>query len=256
MLNDRTPAFVFTYPFPRFKFRGKNQYLSGKQMRIRANLGAFVGTSILRSSGSKGFSMPELLAVLAVLAIMSAISIPYILNYRKVYRTDDQAMKMMDMMRESAQLALTRRRTVRFEIDLTDNTAKIIDENGAATDTLVKSIPMEKTADVRVDVKPNGVNKPNPPNYNDITFATDTVGHLNGSTPVNGHNVWSVRFQRDGTAVNNAGTPVSVNVYIWPPASPGSLTPRSLKEVRTITLFGGTGAIRFWKFDGTAFAAT
>ncbi len=203
-----------------------------------------------------GFSMPELLAVLAVMAIMGAISVPYLLKYRSVYRTDDQAIKIMDTMREAAQLALTRRRTIRFEIDLTDNTFKVIDERGTATDTLVKSIPMDKPADVRVDVKPSGVSTPNPPNYADITFAIDSVGHLAGTTTVTGHNVWSARFQLDGSVVNNAGTPVSVNIYAFPPVTPGSTTPKSLKLVRAITLFGGSGAIRFWKHNGTALAAT
>ena len=209
-----------------------------------------------RRAGERGFSMTELIAVMSVMAIMTVISVPYLINYRTPLRTDDQAIKMMDMMREAGQLALTRRRTVRFEIDLTDNSYKIIDEQGTATDTLVKSIPMDKPADVRVDIKPSGVTKPNPPNYTDITFAADTVGHLAGSTSVTGHSVWSARFQRDGSVVNNAGTPVSVNIYVFPPASPGSATPKTLKQVRAITLFGGSGAIRFWKHSGTALVAT
>lgn len=165
-------------------------------------------------------------------------------------------------MQETSQMALTRRRTFRFEIDLTDNTVKMIDERNPdpATlvneqDRLVKSIPLEKAADVRVDVLPAGVTKPNPPNYTDITFATDSVGHLNGTNTITGHNVWCARFQRDGSVVNNAGTPISVNIYVWPPAAPGSTTPRNLVEVRAITIFGGSGAVRFWKHNGTTFVA-
>jgi len=206
--------------------------------------------------GQDGFSMTELIAVMSVMAIMAVISVPYLVKFRAPLRTDDQAIKMMDAMRETAQLALTRRRAMRFELDLTDNTFKIIDEQGTAADTLVKSIPMDKAADVRVDVKPSGVTKPNPPNYTDITFAADTIGHLAGSTSVTGHNVWAARFNRDGSVVNAAGTPISVNIYVFPPATPGSSTPKSLKQVRAITMFGGSGAIRFWKHNGTAFAAT
>jgi Tfp pilus assembly protein FimT len=200
--------------------------------------------------------MAELLTVMAVMAIMVAISVPYIIRYRSPYRTDDQAVNMMDAMREAAQLALTRRRTVRFELDITDNSFKVIDEQGTNPDTLVKSIPLEKAADVRVDVLPAGVTKPIPPNFTDIAFTTDSVGHMAGSTSVSGHSVWVARFQRDGSVVNNAGTPVNVNIYLFPPLTPGSTTPKSLKLVRAITLFGGSGAIRFWKHNGTALVAT
>lgn len=211
-----------------------------------------------RPHGEGGFSMTELMVVVAVLIIMAAISIPYLVNYRKVYRSDDQAIKMMDMMREAGQLALTRRRSVRLEIDLTDNAVLIIDERGtgASDDELVKMVPLDQASDIRVDVIPNGVSKPNPPNYADAAYTIDTTGHKRGSTTVIGHSVWAARFQSNGSAVNGAGNPVSANLYVWPPGSGGSLTPRNKLEVRAITIFGGSGAIRYWKHNGTTFVAT
>lgn len=203
-----------------------------------------------------GFSLPELLAVLAVIAIVVTISIPYLLNYRKLYRSDDQALKIMDLMQETSQLAITRRRTFRFEIDLTANKLNVIDEAGTNADFLIKSIPLDKPADVRVDIIPSGVTRPNPPNYNNAAFAADTLGHLEGSTTVTNNSVWAVRFQRDGSAVNVAGLPVSATLFVWPPASPGSSTPRNTKEIRAITLFAPSSAVRFWKYNGTTFVAT
>lgn len=207
------------------------------------------------NGGERGFSMVELVVVLSIIIIMSAVSIPYILNYRKVYRSDDQATKIVDLISEAGQLALTRRRTMRLEIDLTDNAILIIDENGTNPDVQLKKIPLEKAADVRIDAIPSGVTKPNPPNYTDISFSTDAVGHLVGSTTVISHNVWVARFQRDGSVVNNAGTPISVNIYVWPPITSGSLTPRNTKEIRAITIFGGSGAVRYWKYNGSTFVA-
>lgn len=202
-----------------------------------------------------GFSVVELLVVLGIIAVLSAISLPYIVNYKKLYKSEDQALKVIDIMREAGQLALGRRRTIRFEIDLTDNAVLIIDENNALADTLIKKIPLEKTKDVRIDVLPTGVSKPNPPNYTDITFATDTVGHLVGSTTVTNHLVWAARFRSDGSVVNGTNVPVNANIYVWPPVTPGSTTPRNKGEVRAITMFGGSGAIRFWKHNGTTFVA-
>lgn len=202
-----------------------------------------------------GFSVVELLVVLGIIAVMAAISIPYLINYKKGYRSEDQTLKIIDLMRETGQLALQKRRTFRFEIDLTDNEVLIIDENGTAADSMLKRIPLEMTKEVRVDMIPVGVTKPNPPNYSDITFATDGLGHLEGATTVTGHNVWAARFRSDGSVVNASNNPISANIYIWPPQTPGSTTPRNKTEVRAITIFGGSGAIRYWKHNGVGLVA-
>ncbi|MEJ7624955.1 MAG: type II secretion system protein [Pyrinomonadaceae bacterium] len=206
-----------------------------------------------QQSKSRGFSVIELLIVLGIVAVMSAISIPYLFNYKRLYKSEDQAIKVMDIMRETGQLALTRRRSFRFEIDLTQNAVLVIDENNAAVDTLLKKIPLDATKDVRIDVIPSGVAKPNPPNYTDITFAADAIGHSSGGTTVTGNNVWAARFRSDGSVVTTGGTPINVNIYSFPPASPGNATPRNTREVRAITLAGLAGAIRYWKYTGTAF---
>ena len=200
-----------------------------------------------------GFSLMEIIIVLVVIAIMTAISLPYIYNYKKTYKSEDQALKVMDLMREASQMALTRRRTIRFELDLTNNAALIIDENGTNPDTQIKSIPLESVNEVRYDRIPTGVSVPTPPTYPDAVFASDTLGHQVGAATVTGNNVWAARFNRDGSAVDAANAPISVNLYFWSPVTPGSLTPRNKGEIRAITLFGGSGSVRYWKHNGTTF---
>lgn len=208
-----------------------------------------------RQDNAKGFSAIELIIVLVIIGIMSAISLPYIYNYRRVYRSEEESLKIMDLMKEASQLALTRRRTYRFEIDMTANSALIIDENGAgpADDRLVKSIPLAATNEIRVNQAPTGVTAPSPPNYNTAVFANDTVGHQIGATRVTGNNVWVARFRSNATVVNNAGTPVSSTIFVWAPPQSGGNAARSLQEVRAVTIFGGTGAVRYWKYNGTTF---
>ncbi len=209
------------------------------------------------NNAETGASLVEIVVALVIIGLLAAISLPYIANYKKYYKSEDQALKVIDLMREASQLALAQRRTIRLEIDLTDNAILLIDENGSASGVQIKKIPLEATKDIRIDTIPAGVTKPNPPNYNDVAFATDTIGHLVGSTTVTAHNIWAARFRRDGSVTNTSATPtpISVNIYIYPPVSSGSTTPRNKNEVRAITMFGGTGAIRYWKYVNTAFVA-
>lgn len=208
-----------------------------------------------KRNAANGFSMTELIVVLAIMSVLTAISVPYIYNYKKLYKAEDQALKIMDLLSETSQLALTKRRTMRFELDTTANLALIIDENqpGPSDDKVIKAIPLEPVSEVRFDDSPTGVSKPNPPNYNNAVFASDTIGHLHNGSTVIGNRVWAARFKSNGSVVKADNSVISATIYVWAPLTSGSSTARNKKEVRAITVFGGSGAVRFWKHDGTTF---
>lgn len=209
-----------------------------------------------RQSVMRGFSLIELVIVVVIIGILSAISLPYIINYQRSYKSEDQSLKIMDLMREASQLALTRRRLIRFEIDRTANRILIIDGNGPgfADDSEIKAVPIETAAELRMDQNPTGVTRPNPPNYNNAVFVIDNIGHLRNGTPVIGNSVWQIAFLRDGATVNATNNiPVSATLFVWAPLTAGNPAARNTTEVRAITMFGGSGAIRYWRYDGTTF---
>src|ERR1044072_9714123 len=82
-----------------------------------------------------GFSIVELLIVLLISSIMLAITGYYFVNHQKLYKPDDQALKIVDILQEARQRALTQRETVRVEIDLTDSIVRLVDENTPTTET-------------------------------------------------------------------------------------------------------------------------
>lgn len=192
----------------------------------------------------RGMSMIELVVVLTIIGVLSAISVPYLFRYTQKYKTEDQALKVMDLMREAGQLALNRRRSIRFELNVTDTRRPVVNLRDGAT--LIKSIPLEPLSEVRTDVAPAATAVPNPPNYAIAAFSSG---------------VWTVDFRSDGTVLNTAATPtpVSATLFFWSPKNQqpftmADLTPRA-GEVRAITIFGGSGAVRYWKHNGSVWSA-
>lgn len=206
-----------------------------------------------RSCRSGGYSVVEVLIVVAIIFTMSAIAVPYLFRHRIIYKSEEQALRIMDLMREASQMALNQRRTIRLEIDTVDSAILIIDGNGAATDTLVKRIPIESSSILRMDVSPFGIGRPNPPNYPPAVFGVDSIGHMSGSTAISGNTVWALKFRSDGSVVNAGNVPISATLFVFPPGT-GSTT-SDPNQVRAITLSGGSGAVRFWSYNGTTFSA-
>lgn len=184
---------------------------------------------------------------------MIAISIPYIFSYRTLYKSEDQGFKILDILNEASQNAMSKRRTFRVELDLTDNSVLLIDERGAESDLMVKNIPLAASDDLRIGSPPIGLSQPGSPPVNDATFQADGIGHISGIQSVIGHLVWAARFRSDGTVVDASNVPLSANIYLWPPQEQDSDAARSLTEVRVLTLYGSTGLVKFWKYNGTEF---
>lgn len=208
---------------------------------------------ITSDTRERGFSMIELLIVMSVGIILLAVAIPSLRAHRTAYRTEDQALRIVDLMRRATQKAITERQRMRVEIDLTDREARLIDENGT-TATTDDSTKMRVTLDADTDVRMNATttNLSQPSNVAALPVALHTATTFESAS--GGHLVWSVYFQNDGTATTVAGDVVSRTLMFWEPkAANEAWTAKNEKLVRAVTITGGAGAVRYWKYDGTSF---
>lgn len=205
-------------------------------------------------SDSDGVTLIELLIVMTVITIMTGVSLFYLTGHQKLYKPDEQALRIADILQEARQRALTQRETIRVEIDTTpaSNFARIIDENKPDTDAddkELKRIKLLPSSDVRVDTSPTNITY-NPPESLPVPTAVYKTSIYSGTS---GDQVCTIRFQSNGT-VTDAGTntigtgavPTGVTLYVWSPKS-GKITQSDI--ARAITIIGASGSIRLWEFD-------
>lgn len=199
-----------------------------------------------------GFSVIEILLVLGIIMVISGASVFYLSAHQKLYKTDDQTLVIIDFLQEARQRSLTQRETMRVEIDIIDNSIRLIDENTTATendDAVLKEHNLYLPNDVRMDRRPNEISD-NPPEPLPVSTAVFSPSVYPSS---GAHRVCTFRFQSNGTildAGNNAtGNNASIagaTLHIWQPDKTNN---DQSTVARAITLIGSTGSIRLWEYD-------
>jgi hypothetical protein len=202
-----------------------------------------------------GASLFELLVVVVIATIMSGVSIFYFSGNSKMFKPDDQSLKLIDLLQEARQRSLTQRETIRVEIDLTDNIARIIDENTASTETddkKVREITLYPGADVKLDSLPPDITLYPP----DPLATTAASFQISVYPPSVTHNVCTLRFMRDGTVYNAGTNPTasgatltSATLFIW---SPKANSATQSEVARAITIVGTTGSMKLWDYNRTS----
>jgi type II secretory pathway pseudopilin PulG len=208
---------------------------------------------VLRENNSQaGFSLIELLVVVGLIMLLSGIMLFYMAGHKKLYKPDDQALQLADILQEARQRALAQRETMRVEINLTTNIVTLTNENGPTTttdDIVLKRFTLFSTVDVRVDTRPAQITY-GPPEPMPVPTA---VFKPSVYTSTAGNNVCTIRFLSNGSAVDagttatgTGGVQTGVSLYVW---SPKKSAPTESDQARAITVIGATGSIRMWEFD-------
>jgi Tfp pilus assembly protein FimT len=193
-----------------------------------------------RAQTAAGFSTIELLIVASLVIALTAISIFMLSPQRRAYRSEDAAAQTANFLRDAYQRALSQRQIFRVQIDRANRLIQIIDEN---------KLPQGDEREVRRDVLIDEVNF-DPPVFDGTTLGPPAAPY-NYPTAVYSSNLWTARFRSDGSVVDTNGNLMSATLFFSPTNSQNI----DKRLVRAVTLFGPSGSVRVWKYDGTNFDA-
>lgn len=204
------------------------------------------------NTGESGFSLLELLVVVGLIMLLSGIMLFYLSGHQKLYKPDDEAIQIADILQEARQRSLAQRETLRVELNLTTNIVTLINENSATTtsdDVVLKRFTLFSTNDVKISTRPAQITT-GPPEPMPVPTAVFKPSVYPSSTT---QNVCTIRFLSNGTAVDagtnatgNAAVPTGVSLFVW---SPKKTAPTESEQARAITVLGATGSIRMWEWD-------
>lgn len=201
---------------------------------------------------NRGFSIVELLIVMVIILIMSSSAYFYLSSHQKLYKADDQALFIADILQEARQRSLTQRETLRVEIDATANIVRLIDENSptvSTDDVLVRQVTLLPSDEVRINERPNEIEN-NPPE----PYETPSANFRQSQYPLSLNNqVCTLRFQSNGMVVdagnNETGggaNQIGATLHIW---LPDENSPTQSRVARALTVIGSTGTIRLWEYN-------
>lgn len=207
----------------------------------------------------KGFSLIELLIVMAIIVIMTGVAVFALRANKESYKTDDEALLVLDIFQEARFRALSQREVMRVEINPVAKQVRLIDENSATVaddDKVIRVLPISAESDIKISSRPSTVsaNPPTPLTCPDAVFAPSL--HPTSAA----QNVATFRFNLTGqvlnAGVNDTGqnaVMTSSTIFLWPPDPANANQPTQPGLVRAITILGTTGAMQIWKYNGSQF---
>lgn len=212
-------------------------------------------------ASSRGISLAELLIVLALIGVLSAIALPQIISQRRLMRSAGITREIMSQMRYARQLAMSERKAFTFSYDDLTKQITIIDHNNLRTDpnsgkAVLSLANYPNTAGSTV-VSTFALNQGGL-NSGEIMYGIPSIlpstakGALKDGVSMTAlvGNRLNITFQRDGSVIDSTGTASDRNpqdraLFIFNYKAP-------VTTAAAISVLGASGRVKIWRYDNVS----
>jgi prepilin-type N-terminal cleavage/methylation domain-containing protein len=217
----------------------------------------------------RGFSLIELLTVLAIVSVLTALAIPAMVGQRRLLRSTAVTREIMVQLRYARQLAMSTRQSVTFQYDDAASKKQITIINHNNNQSLTPSCNLSRTAILGAAGFPNTacstVVITIPLTQGGLAAAEITYGIPAGSpplpvgapvipvtklddnilmtplTPAGAGGKLNITFQADGSVIDAAGIPLDRAMFLFNSAA-------AQGTASAISVVGASGRVKVWRY--------